>query len=60
METMIATGTDRNGMRWSVTQWNEPGFTEYYLDLGNTKFGGRSIVLNDEIIAALESLPELA
>lgn len=59
METTIATGKDVHGLRWSVKQWAEDGFTEYYLDLGDTRFGGKSIVLNDEIIGALEALPEL-
>jgi hypothetical protein len=59
METTIATGTDVHGLRWSVKQWVEDGFTEYYLDLGDTRFGGKSIVLNDMLVAALEKLPEL-
>ena len=59
-ETAIATGTDVHGMRWTVKRWDEPGFTEHYLDLGNTRFGGQSIVLNDEILAALGDLLERA
>ncbi|MCW2902265.1 MAG: hypothetical protein JWO67_4530 [Streptosporangiaceae bacterium] len=53
-ETTIATGNDVHGLRWQVQRYDEPGFTEYYLE-----FGGQSIVLNDMIVAALEALPEL-
>lgn len=57
--TTIATGKDAHGLRWTVDRYDEPGFTEYYLTLGVGLFGGQSIVLNDEILAALEKLPEL-
>lgn len=60
METMIASGKDVHGLAWSVKRFDgEDGFTEYYLDLGDTRFGGKSIVLNDLLIGALEQLPEL-
>ncbi|MCW2767647.1 MAG: hypothetical protein JWO11_3606 [Nocardioides sp.] len=55
METTIATGKDSEGLRWAVKRWDEDGFTQHYLELG----AGKAIVLNDEIIAALEALPEL-
>lgn len=58
-ETTIATGKDVHGLFWSVKRWDEPGFTEYYLDLGNTRFGGQSIVINDEFLAALKQLADL-
>ena len=59
-ETTVATGKDVHGLRWSLQKYDEPGFTEYYLNLGDTRSGGKSVVLNDELIAALEKLPELS